>query len=102
MDTYANLENFEEAKTTIHSILDEMDSFIKQAKNASESVLNSVGGTQTRIGGLIQNKITAVNEEIFVKAKNSLTNMVDNVTTISNTYAQEEDEIANAISNFSA
>lgn len=100
MDTIVSLEDFESAKAKIDTIMSQMDSFLKAAKNASNAVTNSVGGTSTKVGSVIQEKIVDVNEGIFDKAKNSLSNMVDNVSTINRTYRAEEEDILDSIANY--
>lgn len=103
MNTDINVEigSLTQAKAIIGQQLNAIEEALAKAEAAGAKAVSSCGGAGTRVGGAINSKLVAVNREEFKKTKETITNFLESVGKVEQSYQEQEDELLRAINAFS-
>lgn len=96
-DINVSTESLNQGATDIKTCLAALNEAISNTKAAGEAAISAVGGTSTKIGGAINGKLVAVDEEQFKKACASLEELANSLAHTSNEYDEEENALLQAI-----
>lgn len=96
-DINVSTETLNQGATDIKTCLNALTEAINNTKASGEGAIAAVGGTGTKLGGAINNKLVAIDEAQFKKAVESLNSLAEALSKTSNEYDSEENELLKAV-----
>ena len=95
-----NIDSLGDSWTSIGNLLEEIKETLKRADAAGKAAVSACGGESTKVGSAINESLVAVNVNEFKRVQERVTNLRSGVRIIHNAYAEEENELVNAINKY--